>query len=697
MKRILLSFGILVFVAAAAAGTTGAFFTDSKRTGDNRFKAGTLSIGVEQTMQGALPVVVDNWAPGETATLEYSVVNKGTLPVHIRTSHAGSWDFAGANPSYFKVTSVQHKTEPAGEWVTLAMSPAGIAGKTYYSADGTEASLVAVAPGKTIRLRNLVSFDPAADNAYQGKSFIANIIVDAKQVTPGATWPQSGGVVASCPSDGSLKIATENGVTTISWSGSVSGSLESASDLINGPWTPVSQSARLIDGCNVITETLPAGSTAKFYRLRATTVPTTEPSFTFTAPAPSSDLQKGKTYTITWTSRHIPATDFVAINVKDVARGTFLNQFARVANTGSVSWTVPSSLASGTYLLSINNCLGGNTSACVSTEGPSFTVKDASAGAASITVTAPAGGEILRPGNTLTVRWTANNVGATERMAIQAKSIATGAFLMLSPSTPNTGSATVSIPADFAAGTYRILVNNCVTGNTSECIVSESGTITVEKAPATGGEGITVTYPANNGIVDQGASYRISWSRGTTPATDRVGISLQSSLGAITQIAASAENNGIYTWTVPATLATGSYKLLFNTCVTGNVSECIVYQGPVITVRAPGVVTPNPTPVGTPSIEIYSPTGATSVTADSSFWVGWKTTNIPAGDKLALNLKHVDTGRFLSIFPQMENSGGFSLQKPDLTPGRYQVVINNCVTGNASECISSESPAFIVR
>mgnify|MGYP001578414017 FL=1 len=46
-KRILLSLGMIVFVAAAALGATGAFFSDTETSTGNTFTAGAIDLGID--------------------------------------------------------------------------------------------------------------------------------------------------------------------------------------------------------------------------------------------------------------------------------------------------------------------------------------------------------------------------------------------------------------------------------------------------------------------------------------------------------------------------------------------------------------------------------------------------------------------------------------------------------------------------
>lgn len=223
MSKIISGLGVALFVAAIVVGTTGAYFTDSKSTGENRFSAGTLSIGIDQSMHGGLPVIVNNWAPGSEAKVQYAVKNTGSLPVHIRSAYHGAWDFGG-DAKVFKVTSVDKFNESNSTWTPVMQKTQGLEQNSpvFLSSDGTENGLVAIAPGQTVNLRLSVLFDPVAGNEYQGKQFTAFVTIDAKQVTEGASWPSSseGGATGSVRINSVSPTSGKSGTTvTITGSG----------------------------------------------------------------------------------------------------------------------------------------------------------------------------------------------------------------------------------------------------------------------------------------------------------------------------------------------------------------------------------------------------------------------------------------------------------------------------------------------
>ena len=72
MKKILLSLAAIVFVGAAAAGATGAFFSDVETSTGNTFTAGALDLKVDSQSHYDGLVCVDNdgyrWVAESTTT-----------------------------------------------------------------------------------------------------------------------------------------------------------------------------------------------------------------------------------------------------------------------------------------------------------------------------------------------------------------------------------------------------------------------------------------------------------------------------------------------------------------------------------------------------------------------------------------------------------------------------------------------------
>jgi predicted ribosomally synthesized peptide with SipW-like signal peptide len=189
MKKILFNFVALVAVASVASVATWSYFTANDTSEDNEFITGTMQIDIDQTME-SLPVVVDNWAPGQSEVVRFNVDNTGSLPVHLKGYAAGTWGDPGLDDGMVKVTKVEYKN--GSTWTDITSSASGLTGEYYYSPNGTDSSLYELAAGSSEEFRLTVEFDASADNSYMNKTYTAEIHMAAKQTDPsGATWPGS--------------------------------------------------------------------------------------------------------------------------------------------------------------------------------------------------------------------------------------------------------------------------------------------------------------------------------------------------------------------------------------------------------------------------------------------------------------------------------------------------------------------------
>lgn len=188
--------GLSIFSILAAlgmmAGATYAFFTDADTSVNNRFDTGELSIDIDQSMVGSGNLLIeDAWLPGEDSVVRFNVENDGDLPVFLRGLATGEWlnnNFEGSD-DIVKVTRVEYLE--GGDWVTLANNGEGIEDFVYYATNqsGNEGSLIQLNAGSTEQFRLTVELDESAGNDYQNRSYLGNIVVQARQTTSGANWP----------------------------------------------------------------------------------------------------------------------------------------------------------------------------------------------------------------------------------------------------------------------------------------------------------------------------------------------------------------------------------------------------------------------------------------------------------------------------------------------------------------------------
>lgn len=189
-KKFIQGAASVVTAGALLVGGTLAYFTATDTSTGNTLGAGTLNVNVlEQNGDNELALALANLAPGETRTVNFDVKNTGTLDVFLRGYITGTW---GTGNEALDAENMIHVTQVerwnGSGWEVLHPGPE-VTGLFYYSPDGTDASHFTVAPDTRAQFQLTVMLDEEADNDYQGKTFTADIVAQARQTTTGATWP----------------------------------------------------------------------------------------------------------------------------------------------------------------------------------------------------------------------------------------------------------------------------------------------------------------------------------------------------------------------------------------------------------------------------------------------------------------------------------------------------------------------------
>lgn len=188
-RQIAISALSIVMALGLTVGGTLAYFTDTATSTGNTFSTGTLEINLLDQNADTVyesETVIDDWAPGETALVNFDVENDGTLPINLRGFATGTWGDGGLDSQdVVKVTQVERWN--GSSWELLGGPfPGGLTGYFHYSPDGTDASLFEVAPGSRAQLQLTVVLDESAGNGFQNQTFTSSIQVEAKQVD--APW-----------------------------------------------------------------------------------------------------------------------------------------------------------------------------------------------------------------------------------------------------------------------------------------------------------------------------------------------------------------------------------------------------------------------------------------------------------------------------------------------------------------------------
>lgn len=356
--------------------------------------------------------------------------------------------------------------------------------------------------------------------------------------------------------------------TTITWttSATLSGTIEL--DLMNSDGTSVVSSiadAETNDGTYTWDT---AGLSGGTYRVRisatsnAAVTDQSDTSFTLddhavTLTAPNGGetigigVSAGKLTTIiTWSSSHF-GSDTVELDLMNSGGTSVISSIADAeANDGTYTWDTVG-LTSGTYRVRISAT--SNTSATDQSDA-SFTLEDAS-----VTLTAPNGGEAFNIGPLTTITWSSSHFGSDTVELDLMNSGGTSVVSSIADAETNDGTYTWD-NTSVAEGTYRVRIsatsNATVTDQSDASFTVEQFTPDVPSAPRL----VLITAPNGGEVVLLDASTTITWTS-VALGSDTVELDLLDNGGSVVSSIADAEtNDGSFTWT-PSGVTAGSYRV----------------------------------------------------------------------------------------------------------------------------------------
>mgnify|MGYP001454341463 CR=1 FL=1 len=295
-----------------------------------------------------------------------------------------------------------------------------------------------------------------------------------------------------------------------------------------------------------------------------------QPSIILTSPNGGENWQMGTTQTITW-------TDNLSENVKiDLYKGGSLNSaiISSVTTSGSYTWSIPSTLTSGTdYRVRIT---GVTTTTLYDESNANFTIS----AVPTISVSSPNGSESWQMGSSQSIKWTDN---ISENVKIDLYKA--GDFnSTISNTTSSDGSYSWTIPTILTAGTdYKIRIS----GVTTTTLYDESNAnFTITEIP-----NITVTSPNGGETWYEGYPYTITW---TDNIDENVKIELYNSSSLILTIDNTTESDGEYIWSIPTTMTNSSYYKIKISSI--NTSTIYDYSNANFKITdLPGISITNPT------------------------------------------------------------------------------------------------------
>lgn len=269
-----------------------------------------------------------------------------------------------------------------------------------------------------------------------------------------------------------------------------------------------------------------------------------------TSPSQGDEWAVGSTHTVAWTFTGAVGSTVRIFLDRHTYGYTFTPELIAdgAPNSGSYTWTIPSSHARGAQFIRVASVSDP------SIEGASadFQLVDPPP-PGSIIVTAPAQGAILDPGNEYPITWTTTgDLGSTVRIEVGRPGETP---VPLAASAPNSGEYLWTVANTHpAAPDYSIRV-------TSVLYPAASAASAPFSITSGGGAGsIVVLRPLTNEVLPVGELTQVKWlSQGTVGS--RVRVEAQA-LGSATPVllSSAARNSGVFDWTPLGELfATGDY------------------------------------------------------------------------------------------------------------------------------------------
>jgi hypothetical protein len=262
-----------------------------------------------------------------------------------------------------------------------------------------------------------------------------------------------------------------------------------------------------------------------------------EPQVTVTSPNGGETWTTGEDYTITWNSVNISSTDLIEIRLSvdggqsysTLADGNF-GMYG-----GSYTWTVTGDTTSMARIQVANT-----TQNVTDSSDADFVI---TAPPASITVTAPSGGEVLNGGQNFTIQWTTISIQDTDSVSIRL-SLNNGTYSEITKGTFGdfAGSYEWAVPDTTSSPTWIQIVD---TDNNVSDINNSS--FTILETPK-----ITLTSPNGGEQWEVGTTQQIRWDYASFGSGDIIEVSISTDGGQTYNVWTSGNyQNGFVNVTVP--------------------------------------------------------------------------------------------------------------------------------------------------
>lgn len=276
-------------------------------------------------------------------------------------------------------------------------------------------------------------------------------------------------------------------------------------------------------------------------------------SIIVTSPSSSDNWEEGNTYTITWNSEGSISSIYIALyddyfnHVTNIASGT--------ENDGFYDWTI-SGIATGIYQILVSD----------SSDTDPFDFSDLftiteSGQSDPTTVTSPTFSDNWLTGSIHNITW--DLIGSFSTVNISLLDESNVFISEIASGTDNDGSYTWTVPSNLATNTYQILIYDNI--DAYPYGFSDLFTITYQ-------EDIEINRPTFTSIWNNGSTYNIEWN--SLGNITQVDICLYNSSGFLENIILGTANNGLYAWTIPDHLRSGSdYYINISDATDGDPSD----------------------------------------------------------------------------------------------------------------------------
>jgi flagellar hook assembly protein FlgD len=518
----------------------------------------------------------------------------------------------------------------------------------------------------------LVRVSATTTSAVKDQSDAVFTITPDRPTLPDA--PSPNWIQTTAPNGGGTIGISESVTVTWTVSATVSGTIEI--DLLNSGGSVVSSiaNAETNDGTYTWDTTgLSVGS--YLVRVSATSdaavVDQSDATFslvtrtvTLTDPNGAEIVNIGDSFTVTWSSSNLSG-DTVELDLLD-SGGSVVSAIANAtSDDGSFSWNTTGATG-GSYRVRVMP----TTYTYVTDQS------DAVFDLASVTVTAPNGGEIVNAGDATTITWSSSNLGSD---TVELDLLDSGGSVLSSIADAETNDGTFSWSTGTTTnGTYLIRVSATTTSavkDQSDATFTLSPDKPTLPTPPTASY-LRVTAPNGGETVSIGETVSVTWSS-TNLAAGTVEIDLLDSGGSVLSSIADAEaDDGAYSWSTVG-LSAASYKVRVSKTDASATGQSAA------------------TFTAVPTVTITAPNGGEQFRGGANTTITWTSSGVTGTVEFDL----LDSGGSVlsSIADAETNDGSYTWNTSGIAKGKYAVRVSSTTSPSVTDNSDANFAIFFSR